>query len=52
VVVYNNATVYGFLEGHPFTANGESGALLLQTVVIILMAWQFSTTSKVTFQDH
>jgi mannose-P-dolichol utilization defect protein 1 len=51
VVVYANAAVYGFLEGHPFTAYGENGALLLQNVLIILMAWQFSTT-KVTFQEQ
>jgi hypothetical protein len=48
VVVYANATVYGCLEGHPFTAKG----LLLQNVVIILMAWQFSTATKVTFQEQ
>lgn len=53
VVVYANAAVYGFLEGHPFTAYGENGALLMQNVVIILMAWQFSTgTTKVTFQEQ
>jgi mannose-P-dolichol utilization defect protein 1 len=52
VVVYANATVYGFLEGNPFTTYGENGALLLQNGVLILMAWwQFSTT-KVIFQDH
>jgi mannose-P-dolichol utilization defect protein 1 len=50
-VVYANAAVYGFLEGHPFTAYGENGALLTQNIVIILMAWQFSTT-KVTFQEQ
>ena len=49
-LVYANGAVYGFLEGHPFTAYGENGALLLQNVIIILMAWQFATT-KVTVQE-
>lgn len=42
-VMYANSTFYGFLLGHPFTAYGESGALLIQTVLIAVVLWQHST---------
>jgi mannose-P-dolichol utilization defect protein 1 len=48
-LVYSNGAVYGLLEGHPFTAYGENGALLVQNIIIILMAWQF--TANVSLQE-
>uniref|UniRef100_A0A7R9WVS7 Solute carrier family 66 member 3 n=1 Tax=Craspedostauros australis TaxID=1486917 RepID=A0A7R9WVS7_9STRA len=49
VIVYANGAFYGFLEGHPFTAYGENGALLLQNIAIISLAWHFS---KVGLQEQ
>jgi mannose-P-dolichol utilization defect protein 1 len=45
-LVYANGALYGLLLGHPFTAYGENVALLLQSVVIIAMMWQFATPPK------
>lgn len=44
-LVYANAFSYGYLEGHPMTSYGESGALLVQTLVIIALIWQYSKPS-------
>jgi mannose-P-dolichol utilization defect protein 1 len=41
VVMYSNTFLYGFLEGHPITAYGENVTLVIQTLIIILMAWHF-----------
>ena len=43
-LVYANGVLYGFLAGHPFTSYGENASLLIQNLVLILMAWQFSTS--------
>jgi len=47
VVVYSNAFFYGLLQGLPFTSYGECGALLLQTTVLALCYWKYSSTSYV-----
>lgn len=44
-LMYANSAFYGFLSGHPFTAYGETGALLIQTIVIALILWQLSAVS-------
>jgi mannose-P-dolichol utilization defect protein 1 len=49
-IVYACGVFYGFLEGHPFTAYGENISLLIQNAVLVLMAWQFST-SPVKIQE-
>lgn len=41
-LVYANGAFYGMLSGHPITAYGENAALLMQSVVIVFMIWQFS----------
>lgn len=47
-LVYANGALYGLLSGHPITAYGENVALLLQSIVIILMMWQFASPSTAT----
>jgi len=49
VMVYANGFAYGFLEGYPLTAYGENAALILQSIVIVLLAWKF--TPSVTFTE-
>ena len=44
-LVYANSAIYGLLEGHPFTAYGENGALLCQNAILIGMSWKFSTVA-------
>jgi len=34
------------LEGHPFSAYGENVSLLIQSIVILLMLWQFEDDPK------
>jgi mannose-P-dolichol utilization defect protein 1 len=51
LLVYSNSAFYGLLQGYPLTAYGENSALLLQTLIIALMMWNFSkvsTKEKVT----
>lgn len=47
-----NSFFYGFLEGHPVTAYGENGALVIQSVAIVLMMWHFTDTPKVSTQER
>mmetsp|Transcript_8698 Transcript_8698/g.18189 ORF Transcript_8698/g.18189 Transcript_8698/m.18189 type:complete len:258 (-) Transcript_8698:494-1267(-) len=42
-VVYANFAFYSFLSGHPFTAYGENVMLLIQNVILIILAWDFSS---------
>ncbi|KAL7570201.1 hypothetical protein ACA910_020630 [Epithemia clementina (nom. ined.)] len=42
VVLIANMTAYGMLEGHPFTSYGEVVALLVQSILIVLLLWQYS----------
>jgi mannose-P-dolichol utilization defect 1 len=53
-VVYANGAMYGFLEGHPFTAYGENASLLVQNVVLVAMMWTYlgRTTSPVKVQEQ
>jgi hypothetical protein len=51
-ICYASAAFYGMLEGHPVTAYGENGALLIQSVAIILMMWQFTDAPKVSTQER
>lgn len=53
-VVYANGAMYGFLEGHPFTAYGENASLLIQNIVLIAMTWSFlsKTSSPVRVQEQ
>lgn len=44
--MYTNGALYGFLQGHPFTAYGENIALVLQSIVITVMMWTYSATPK------
>lgn len=41
-IVYSNAFYYGLRAGLPFTSYGENGALLLQTITLVLCCWRFS----------
>lgn len=50
-VIYANGAFYGLLKEHPLTAFGENLALLAQTVVIILMIWNFSV-GNVSGMEH
>jgi mannose-P-dolichol utilization defect 1 len=50
-LMYSNGASYSFLLGHPFTAYGENVSLLVQTVILVLMSWQFSPT-KVNLQEQ
>lgn len=49
-VVYTNCALYGFLQGHPINAYGENVSLLMQNVALIVMAWQFKS-STVAIQE-
>jgi mannose-P-dolichol utilization defect protein 1 len=51
-ICYASAAFYGMLEGHPVTAYGENVALLIQSVVIILMMFQFTVDPKVSTQER
>jgi len=42
-IMYANGASYGTLSGHPFSAYGENVALLIQSIVIVLLIWKFST---------
>jgi len=42
-LVYSCGVFYGFLSGHPFTAFGENLSLLLQNIVLVLLAWKYSS---------
>ena len=48
IFMYTCAFSYGFLEGFPLTAYGENGALLLQSIVIMMLYWKFTKTVTVT----
>jgi mannose-P-dolichol utilization defect protein 1 len=53
-IVYCNGAMYGFLEGHPFTAYGENASLLLQNIVLVAMTWSFlsKTSIPVNLQEQ
>lgn len=40
---YMNASIYGILEHHPFTAYGENLTLLVQCIVFIGLIWKYSS---------
>ena len=42
VIMYANAAIYGMLQGFPITAYGENVALLLQSFVVVALAWKFT----------
>jgi hypothetical protein len=47
-----NGAFYGFLEGHPLTAFGENIALTLQSLMIILLIWRYTSQPKVSLQEQ
>jgi mannose-P-dolichol utilization defect protein 1 len=53
-IVYCNGALYGYLEGHPFTAYGENASLLVQNMILVAMTWNFmnKTTIPITFQEQ
>ena len=44
LIMYSNGAIYSFLLGHPFTAYGENVTLLIQTIILVSMAWNYSPT--------
>jgi len=46
LIVNANCAMYGMLEGHPFTAYGENFALYLQTIMIVVLIWNYGGNSK------
>lgn len=42
-LVYANCAFYGMLSGHPFTAFGENAALFVQSVIVTILMWHFSS---------
>lgn len=44
-LVYANSAVYGWLNQHPFTAWGENLGLLLQSLMILFLIWQYAPPS-------
>ena len=47
VVLVANTAAYGMLEGHPFTSYGEVVALLIQSILIVALLWQYSNNDPV-----
>ena len=45
-IIAVNATLYGYLEGFPFTAYGENAAIALQCAMVMLLMWQYSEASS------
>ena len=46
LVMYCNGASYSFLLNHPFTAYGENITLLIQTFILVLMSWKYSSPNK------
>lgn len=46
-----NAALYGFLEGHPFTAYGETIALAVQGLIIVVLIWKYTVNPRVQSQE-
>jgi len=42
IIVCANGAFYGLLEGHPLTAFGESIAMTIQSIMIMLLMWRFT----------
>lgn len=45
IIIAANATLYGFLQGYPYTAYGENAAIALQCAIVMLLMWQYSENS-------
>ena len=45
VIMYSNAALYGLLEGYPITAYGENLALTIQSLLIVVLLWKFSSAN-------
>jgi mannose-P-dolichol utilization defect 1 len=41
-LMYANSAYYSLLSGFPFTAYGENAVLLIQSVAIVMMLWQYA----------
>ena len=52
VVLVANTAAYGMLEGHPFTSYGEVITILIQSVIIILLVWQYSHDPPVSSTER
>jgi len=50
-LMYANSAAYGQLLGHPFSAYGENACLLLQSLIIIVLAWKFADP-KVSLREQ
>lgn len=51
-LMYANSAAYGLLSAFPFSAYGENAALLLQSVVIVFLTWQFATPPGVSITER
>jgi mannose-P-dolichol utilization defect 1 len=45
-IIAANATLYGYLQGFPYTAYGENAAITLQCIMVMLLMWQYSDPYK------
>ena len=41
-IIAANATLYGYVEGFPFTAYGENAAIAIQCAMVMFLMWQYS----------
>lgn len=45
-IIAANATLYGFVEGFPFTAYGENAAIAIQCAMVMVLMWQYSFSER------
>lgn len=51
VLLYSNAAFYGVLRGNPFTAWGETGAIVVQSIVMAFFVWHYKDDPRISFQE-
>lgn len=42
ILMLTNSAAYGMLEGHPFTAYGETITLWIQSAVVVVLLWKYA----------
>ena len=51
-IMYANAAFYSFLRGNPFTAYGETLLITIQTLMVVLLMWNYKTPDKVSMKER
>ena len=51
-LMYANSAAYGMLSHFPFSAYGENTALLLQSLIIVVLCWKYSSATVISFSER